>query len=129
MDDLRDMKFNPPEFEGKLNPDLLIEWMQALERSLKSKSILMKRLSRLLFLSLKSMLPFGTRTLTRKGQEKVGKPRIRTWSDLKKLISKRFLSDNYKHDLYLRMSSLSQGYLSVDDYIREFEQLQIGSGI
>jgi len=32
MDDLRDMKFNPSEFEGNLNPDLFIEWMQALER-------------------------------------------------------------------------------------------------
>jgi len=27
IDDLRDMKFDPPEFEGNLNLDLLIKWI------------------------------------------------------------------------------------------------------
>jgi len=31
IDDLRDMKIDPSEFEGNLNPDLFIEWMKALE--------------------------------------------------------------------------------------------------
>ena len=44
-------------------------------------------------------------------------------------MTKWFLPDNYKHDLYLRVSSLSQGLLSVEEYIRDFEQLQIRSGI
>jgi len=44
-------------------------------------------------------------------------------------MTKRFLSDKYKHDLYLRVSFLSQGRLSGEEYIREFKQLQIRSGI
>ena len=44
-------------------------------------------------------------------------------------MSKWFLPDNYKRDPYLRVSSLSQGHLSVEEYIQEFEQLQIKSGI
>jgi len=31
LDDLRDMKIDPPDFEGSLNPYLYIEWIQALE--------------------------------------------------------------------------------------------------
>ena len=31
-DDLRAVKIDPLEFEGNLNLDLFIEWMQALER-------------------------------------------------------------------------------------------------
>ena len=31
-DDLRDIKFNPSEFEGNFNLDLYIEWVQSLER-------------------------------------------------------------------------------------------------
>ena len=27
VDHLRDMKFDPPEFEGNLNPDLFIKWI------------------------------------------------------------------------------------------------------
>jgi len=44
-------------------------------------------------------------------------------------MSKQFLPDNYKNDLYFRVSSLSQGRLSVEEYICEFEQLQIRSAI
>jgi len=53
-------------------------------------------------------------------QAREGKPQIRTWSKLKKLMTKWFLSDNYKRDLYLTVSSLSQGHLSVEEYKREF---------
>ena len=31
------MKIDPLEFEGNLNPDLLIEWLQAVERFFKIK--------------------------------------------------------------------------------------------
>ena len=44
-------------------------------------------------------------------------------------MHKWFLPDSYKHDLYLRVSSLSQGHMTVEGYIREFEQLQIRSGL
>jgi len=32
LDDLKDMKIYPQEFEGSLNLDLYVEWVQALER-------------------------------------------------------------------------------------------------
>jgi len=44
-------------------------------------------------------------------------------------MTKRFFLDNYKRDLYLRVSSLSQGRIRVEEYICEFEQLKISSGI
>ena len=59
---------------------------------------------------------------------KEGRPKIRTWSKLKKLMHKQLLIDSYKDNLHLRVSSLSQGHMSVEEYIREFEQLQIRSG-
>ena len=39
------------------------------------------------------------------------------------------MPDIYKRELYLRVSSSSHGRLSTKEYIREFEQLQIISGI
>ena len=32
IDYLKDMKIDTPEFEGNLNPDLCIEWIQSLEK-------------------------------------------------------------------------------------------------
>jgi len=60
---------------------------------------------------------------------KEGKSPFKTWSKLKKLMHKWFLPYNYKHHLYLRVLSLSQGHSSVEKYICKFEQLQIRSGI
>lgn len=66
---------------------------------------------------------------TKRQRAKEGKPRITTWSKLNKLMNLRFLPEGYKRDLYLRVSSLTQGRMSVEEYIREFEQLKIRSGI
>jgi len=43
-------------------------------------------------------------------------------------MNKRFLPEGYKRDFYHRVSSLNQGRMSVEEYIREFEQLKIRSG-
>ena len=44
-------------------------------------------------------------------------------------MSKRFLPDGYKRDLYLRVSSLNEGRRSVEEYIMQFEQLKIRIGL
>ena len=44
-------------------------------------------------------------------------------------MHKQFLPDNFKHDLYLMVSYLNQGCLSVEEYICGFEQLEIRSGL
>jgi len=44
-------------------------------------------------------------------------------------MHKRFLPENYKYDLYLRVLSLDQGRMSVKEYFHEFKKLQICSGL
>ena len=41
--DLRDMKIDPSEFEGSLNPDLFMSGLKLWKGSLKSKTMMMKR--------------------------------------------------------------------------------------
>jgi len=40
-------------------------------------------------------------------------------------MDRRFLSPTYKQELYLKVTSLPWGSMKVEEYIREFEQLQI----
>jgi len=127
-DDLSDMKIDPLKFEGNLNPNLFVEWMQALERFFEIKEYSDDKAFKVVVRKLKKYASLWYENI-KKQRAREGKPRIRTWSKLKKLMTKRFLLDNYKRDLYLIVSSLSQGRLSVKEYIREFEQLQIRSGI
>jgi len=42
------------------------------------------------------------------------------------LIHKRFLPDNYNDDLYLIVSNLKQGQLSVKEYIMSLNNSRIG---
>ena len=128
MDDLRDLKFDPPEFEGNLNPNLFMEWIRALERFLEAREYSDEKAFKVAVLKLKKYVSLWYENV-KKQRAREGKARIRTWSKLKKLLTKRFLPNNYKCELYLRVSSLSQGRLSVEEYIREFEQLQIESGV
>jgi len=44
-------------------------------------------------------------------------------------MHKKFLPDNYNHDVYLKVIPLSQGRIRVEEYTREFDQLQIRSGL
>jgi len=39
-------------------------------------------------------------------------------------MERRFLPPSYKQELYLKITSLSQENLKVEEYIQEFEQLQ-----
>jgi len=44
-------------------------------------------------------------------------------------MDKKFLPSSYKPKLYLKASSLNQKNLKAEEYIREFEQLQIRVGL
>jgi len=47
------------------------------------------------------------------------KSKIKTWSELKKHINKRSLPPSYKKELYLKVNSLKQENLKLEEYIRE----------
>ena len=127
-DDMRDMKFDPPDFDGNLNPDAYLEWIQTIERYFEVKGYSDEKSFKIAILKLKKYASLWYEN-TKKQRAREGKPRIHSWSKLKKLLNKRFLPEGYKRDLYLRVSSLTQGRMSVEEYIREFEQLKIRSGI
>jgi len=105
VDNLRDMKFKPPEFEGNLNLELYVEWVQFLDRFFGIKNTLQKP-SRLPFLRLKKCASLWYEN-TKKQRNKEGKSHIKTWSKLKKLMLERFLPYNCKYDHYLKVTFMS----------------------
>ena len=44
---------------------------------------------------------------------------------MKRELKRRFISDSYKQDNYLKFHNFKQFDLSVDDYTREFEYLML----
>ena len=89
-DDLRDMKFDPPDFEGTLNPDVYLEWIQTVERLFKAKGYSNENSFKIAILKLKKYASLWYEN-TKAQRAREGKPWINTWSKLKKLMNKRFL--------------------------------------
>ena len=102
MDDLSDLKFDPPEFKGNLNPEVFLEWMQSIERFFEIKKYSDYKAFKIAILKLKKYASLWYENLKRQ-RSRDGKSRIKTWSKLKRLMTKRFLPDNYKRDLYLKV--------------------------
>jgi len=81
------MKIDPPEFEGNLNPDLFIEWMQASEMFFEIKEYSNEKAFKITVLQLKTYASLWYETV-KKQMAREGKLRIRTLSKLKKLMTK-----------------------------------------
>ena len=124
QDELNDLKIEAPEFDGSLRPEDYLEWVQALERIIEIKDYSSEKAFKLAVLKLKSYASLWYENLKRT-RALEGKSKINTWVKLKKYMDKRFLPSTYKQELYLRVTSLQQGSMRVEEYIREFEQLHI----
>jgi len=123
-DDLKNLIIEALEFDGNLKLEECLEWLQAMERIIEIKGYSRKKAFKLAILKLKQYALLWYENLNRTRAFE-GKPKINTWFKLKKYMDKRFLPATYKQELYLRVTLLQQGNMKVEEYIREFEQLQI----
>ena len=51
------------------------------------------------------------------------KDQLTTWNELKDKIRKLFVARTYKQDLYVKLNSLQQNHLTLEQYIQELERL------
>ena len=58
-----------------------------------------------------------------KQRRREGRARIDTWDKLKKHLRRKYVPNNYAHQLYLQWSTLNQGGRSVSEYIQEWEKV------
>ena len=54
-----------------------------------------------------------------------GEDDIRSWRVMKRVMKKCFVSKYYRQELYIRLQSLRQGGMCVEDYVKEFEVLMM----
>jgi len=102
--------------------------VQAIQRIIKLKEYNDEKTFKLVILELKGYASLWYETLKKNGARET-KPKIKTWSKLKKDMEKRFLPSSYKQELYLKITTLSQENLRMEEYIWEFEQLHMRVGL
>jgi len=102
--------------------------VQAIKKIIERKEYNDEKAFKLVILKLKGYAFLWNETLKKNGAKKT-KHKIKTWSKLKKHMNKRFLPPSYKQELYIKITTLSQENLQVEEYIWEFELLHMRVGL
>jgi len=117
-----DFKVEILEFEGQLNPDEFIEWMNTVERVLEYKDVPDDKKVKLVALKLRKYASIWWSNVLSKRARK-GKDKIRCWRKMKEKLKAKFLAPHYLQDNYTKLHNLRQESKSVEEYTREFEKL------
>ncbi|KAL4278183.1 hypothetical protein GQ457_03G017470 [Hibiscus cannabinus] len=62
-------------------------------------------------------------------RRRTGEGPVRTWTEMKAIMRKRFVPSHYHRDLFLKLESLKQGNMSVEDYYKEMEVAMMRANI
>nr|XP_043615890.1 uncharacterized protein LOC122587790 [Erigeron canadensis] len=110
--DVKDIKVDPPDFVGSSNPKDYFEWVQIMDRIIEIKGYDDRKGFKVAVINLSKYASAWYENM--KGErEYKGKSKVKTWSKLNEVMQK----------------SLEQGSKEVVEYIREFEQLKIRTGV
>ena len=109
-----DFKVDIPEFEGQLDPDIFLDWLQTVERVFEYKDISEGKKVKLVALKLRKYASIWWSNVVSKRVRK-GKSKIKTWEQIKSKRKAKFLPPHYLQDNFLKLHHLKQGAKSVDD--------------
>ena len=105
-----DFRVEIPEFEGRLDPDEFLEWLQTVERVFEYKDVPEDKKVKLVALKLRKYASLWWENLIKK-RAKRGKTKVRSWEKMRTKLKDRFLPPSYLQDNYSKLHNLQQGSL------------------
>ena len=103
-----------PEFEGRIDPDEFLKWLQAVERVFEFKEIPEDKKVKNVALKLRSFASlWWTHLLAKRVRQ--GKKKIRTWEKMKSKLKARFLPPTYLQKKYSRPHHLTPTLPTFDE--------------
>ncbi|KAJ0534568.1 putative nucleotidyltransferase, Ribonuclease H [Helianthus annuus] len=117
-----------PEFEGRLQPDDFLDWLQTVERVFDLRDIPEQLKVKVVAIRLRRYASLWWENLKRQ-RAREGKSKVETWSKMRRLLRAKFLPVNHKQDSFMDYHNLKQGSSSVEDFIASFEQHRLRSGV
>ncbi|KAK0587640.1 hypothetical protein LWI29_026225 [Acer saccharum] len=117
-------KVEIPEFEGKMQPDEFIEWLNTVDRIFEYQEVPEHRKVKLVAIKLRKHASFWWENL-KKQRDREGRSKILTWIKMKKELTRKYLPDNYRQDIFLKIQNFRQKDLSIAEYTAEFDNLML----
>ncbi|XP_052172190.1 uncharacterized protein LOC127788118 [Diospyros lotus] len=118
------IKMRIPPFKGTSSPEEYLEWVQRVEKVFEYQEYSEVRKCQLAALEFTDYANLWWENLKAQ-RRRDGEEDVRSWGVMKRLMKKRFVPEYYKQELYIRLQSLRQGGMSVEDYVKEFEMLMM----
>lgn len=116
-----------PEFNGTKDPEVYLDWSRRMDRIFDHKNLDDDQRFKLAILKLSDYASTWYENLQSQ-RVRDQKEKITTWKSLKSKMHKRFVPKSYKQKLFVKLNSLKQNSLSVEQYVTEFEKLYLACG-
>ena len=117
-------KFNIPEFDGRMNPDEFLDWLNMVEHVFEYYDSPEREKVKLVATKMCKTTSIWWKTMKRQ-RERDGKKKIQTWGKMKKELKRKYLPFYYCQDIYLIIQNFKQRDLSVEEYSAKFVNLII----
>ncbi|XP_071933758.1 uncharacterized protein [Coffea arabica] len=119
-DAIKGIKMQIPPFQGKSDPDTYLEWESRVELVFGCNDYTDAQKLRLAVVEFTDYaIVWWEQVVT--SRRRCGDPPITTWTELKRLMKKRFVPSHYHRDLYQKLQTMTQGQRSVEDYYKDME--------
>ena len=120
----RSFKLELPEFYGSSDPEVFYDWVRRLESIFQYKDYDDVKSCKMATLKLTKLAGLWFDNLKAK-RRREGKEKIASWEKLKKKMEQRWVPREYVQDQYVKLTRLNQGERSIDEYVHEFEKLNL----
>ncbi|XP_071918755.1 uncharacterized protein [Coffea arabica] len=119
-DAIKGIKMKIPPFQGKSDPAIYLEWESRVELVFDCNDYTDAQKLRLAIVEFTDYAIVWWEQMAT-SRRRCGEPPITTWTELKRLMKKRFVPSHYHRDLYQKLQTLTQGQRSVEDYYKDME--------
>ena len=117
-------KFNIPEFDGRMDPDEFLDWLNKGEHDFEYYDSPEREKVKMVATKMCKNASIWWKNMKRqRGRD--DKKKIQTWGKMKKELKRKHLPFNYCQDIYLKIQNFKQRDLSVEEYSAKFVNLII----
>eukprot|EP00256_Glycine_max_P069316 XP_025983911.1 uncharacterized protein LOC113001425 [Glycine max] len=122
------VKLNVPPFKGKSDPDAYLDWEMKIEHVFAYNDYTEEQKIKLAIAKFSDYALVwwhkNQREMQRKGGREVG-----TWTEMKRVMRKRYVPTSYNRTMRQKLQRLSQGNLTVEEYYKEMEMALVRANI
>ena len=118
------LKLKIPQFKGTSSPEEYLEWVQRVDKVFECYEYSEAQKCQLAALEFTDFANLRWENLKAQRRRDRGDG-IRSWREMKRIMHRRFMPEYYMQNLYLKLQSIRQGGMSVEDYVMEFEMLSM----